>query len=205
MADDKNKVPVRARRSSPLSARNKTKDAGGKTKTGGILGQDKEKRKVSNPFGQDKDATTKSKRRAGQRVQVTRTASGKEKIVYGKDGGIKKIKRKGAAAEGGKKEKLRFSNGGGIKAVKKYTAGGKVVAQGADKDDKKADKKAARQEKRKDNKQARAKKRGDRRLKRDIRKGRINPVPGMAAGAAAASGAASKAAKAAKEITRKNG
>lgn len=187
-----------------FSKREKTKDASGKTKTGGLLGQDKEKRSVSNAFGKDKKATTKSKGRFGRRVETTRTASGKEKIIYDRHGNVKRIKRKGDASETGKKEKMKFDKGGSVKAVKKYNAGGRVVAQGADRDDKKADKKAARQEKRKDKKQARAKKRGDRRLKRDIKRGRINLVSGMAAGAAAATGATSKAAKAAKNAKNKN-
>ena len=46
----------------PTFKRMKTKDASGKTKTGGILGQNKEKRTVSNPFGRDKSATVKTKK-----------------------------------------------------------------------------------------------------------------------------------------------
>ena len=57
----------------PTSKRMKTKDASGKTKTGGILGQNKEKRTVSNPFGRDKSATVKTKRRFGRTVETTRT------------------------------------------------------------------------------------------------------------------------------------
>ena len=93
-----------------------------------------------------------------------------------------------------------------VKAVKKYGKGGRMyekggklsfldkikgkkdetVAQGAERDDRRADRKAARLEKRKDRVSAKAKRIGDRNFKRDVKSGKLKQVgAGMAAGAKA--------------------
>ena len=93
-----------------------------------------------------------------------------------------------------------------VKAVKKYGKGGRMyekggklsfldkikgkkdetVAQGAERDDRRADRKAARLEKRKDRVAAKAKRIGDRNFKRDVKSGKLKQVgAGMAAGAKA--------------------
>ena len=104
-----------------------------------------------------------------------------------------------------------------VKAVKKYGKGGRMyekggklsfldkikgkkdetVAQGAERDDRRADRKAARLERRADRKAARLEKRkdrvsakakriGDRNFKRDVKSGKLKQVgAGMAAGAKA--------------------
>ena len=145
----------------PTSKRMKTKDASGKTKTGGILGQNKEKSFVSNAFGEGKSGTAKTKKRFGRTVETTRTASGKSKTVTKKSGEVAKEKRKGAA---------KMGMGGKVKAVKSYKKGGKVVSQGADKKDvrreKKQDRVAARAA-------AKAKRVGDRNFKRDVKSGKL--------------------------------
>ena len=100
---------LRYKSSSPLSRREKTVDASGKTKSGGLLGQNKTKRYVSNPFGEGKDATVKNKKRFGRTVETTRSATGKSKTVTKKDGTVTKLRNKGAADT-----IVRMENGGKI-------------------------------------------------------------------------------------------
>lgn len=161
---------------SPLSRRRKSVTEGSKIKQGGILGQDKTKRR-------EDGLTTKTKSRFGRDVKVDRIGGAKVKTVTDKDGNQLK-----------KKVKTKLLG----RSSKSYKGGGKVVAQGADKADLRAERKQERMERKKDRKTTKdlkkvrkalvtgakagakaikkAKRVGDRNFKSDVKSGRLKPV-----------------------------
>lgn len=153
--------------SSPLSRRTKTVTEGYKEKKGGILGQDKTKvRATSSSISTEpgKEYTAKSKKRFGRTVTTQRAGGQKVKSVTKQDG-TTRTKRKESLL--GRAEKTSYKNGG------------KIVAQGADKADVRAERKQERKEKsgvravKKEDRKRRNK--GYRQLKKDIRTGKLNP------------------------------
>jgi len=128
---------MRANPANPTSKRAKLKVDGSKTKTGGLLGQNKTKTKVISPFGGDDKGIQKTKKRFGRTVETTRGATGKSKTVTKRDGEVTKRKTRRAAMGS-------MEMGGKVKAVKSYKKGGKAVAQGADKKDVRRERKGDR-------------------------------------------------------------
>lgn len=63
-----------------------------------------------------------------------------------------------------------------VKAKKTYKRGGKVVAQGADKADVRAERKQARAKRKDERSQERSRKKGSRQLKKDIKAGKLTKV-----------------------------